>query len=97
MIVRACVRLKVILAAAAGVLLVLSPQSSLSEEPNLALGPLPNMPIPAYNLQTDEKVERGPRIQEAVQGGLWDRGVRRRDRAGHRRVRAHRGVDQFGL
>jgi len=59
MIVRACVRLKVILAAAAGVLLVLSPQSSLSEEPNLALGPLPNMPIPAYNLQTDEKVELG--------------------------------------
>ena len=59
MIVQACVRLRVILAAAAGVLLLLCPQSSLSEEPNLALGPLPNMPIPAYNLQTDAKVELG--------------------------------------
>src|SRR5207244_4234668 len=59
MIVQACGRLRVILAAAAGVLLLLCPQSSLSEEPNLALGPLPNMPIPAYNLQTDAKVELG--------------------------------------
>ena len=59
MIVQTYVRLRVILAAAVGVLLMLGPQSSLSEEPNLALGQLPNVPIPAHNLQTDAKVELG--------------------------------------
>ncbi len=56
---QACARLRVALVAALGVLLVLSPQSGLSEEPNLALGQLPNVPIPAHNLQFDSKVELG--------------------------------------
>lgn len=59
MTLQACARLKVVLVVALGILLVLSPQSSLSQEPNLALGQLPNVPIPAHNLQVASKVELG--------------------------------------
>ena len=44
---------------ALGLLLFVSPHSSLSEEPDLALGHLPNVPIPSHNLQFDAKVELG--------------------------------------
>ena len=50
---------RVILLAAVGFFLVVSPPTSLSEEPSLPLGQLPKMPIPAHNLQTDAKVELG--------------------------------------
>ena len=53
MTLQACARLKVVRIVALGILLVLSPQSSLSQEPNLALGQLPNVPIPAHNLQVE--------------------------------------------
>ena len=59
MTLQACARVKVVLVVALGMLLVLSPKSSLSEEPNPALGQLPKMPIPAQNLQTEAKVELG--------------------------------------
>jgi cytochrome c peroxidase len=59
MTLQACGRVKVVLVVALGTLFVLSPKSSLSEEPNLALGQLPKMPIPAQNLQTEAKVELG--------------------------------------
>ena len=59
MTLQACARVKVVLVVALGILLVLSPKNSLSEEPNLALGQLPKMPIPAQNLQTEAKVELG--------------------------------------
>ena len=59
MILQACARWKAVLIAAFGILLVLSPQSSLSEEPNQALGQLPNVPIPSSNLQFAAKVELG--------------------------------------
>lgn len=59
MIVQACVRVRALLVVALGLLLVLVPQSSLSQEPNLALGQLPNVPIPAHNLQVASKVELG--------------------------------------
>lgn len=59
MTLQACARVKAVLVVALGMLLVLSPQSSLSEEPSLALGHLPKMPIPADNLQTAAKVELG--------------------------------------
>lgn len=36
---------------AAGLLLLMSPSSGLSEEPSLALGQLPGVPIPSHNLQ----------------------------------------------
>jgi cytochrome c peroxidase len=45
--------------AAAGLLLLASPPSGLSEEPSLALGQLPSVPIPSHNLQFDSKVELG--------------------------------------
>jgi len=48
-----------IVLALAGLLLFVSPQSSLSEEPNLALGQLPSIQIPAANAQFDAKVELG--------------------------------------
>src|SRR2546430_6729226 len=50
---------KAILVVAAGLLLLVSPSSSLSEEPSLALGQLPNVPIPSHNLQFNSKVELG--------------------------------------
>lgn len=56
---QACTRWSAVLVVAVGILLVLSPQSSLSEEPTTALGQLPNVPIPAYNLQYPAKVELG--------------------------------------
>jgi len=48
-----------LLAAATGLLCLAGASSSQSEEPNLALGQLPNVPIPAHNLQFDAKVELG--------------------------------------
>src|SRR5439155_14134103 len=48
-----------ILVVAAGLVLLVSPSSSLSEEPSLALGQLPNVPIPSHNLQFNSKVELG--------------------------------------
>lgn len=45
--------------ALAGAALMLGPQSSLGEEPNLALGPLPSIQIPAANAQFDAKVDLG--------------------------------------
>ncbi len=59
MIVQACARVRALLVVALGTLLVLVPHSSLSQEPNLALGQLPNVPIPAHNLQVASKVELG--------------------------------------
>lgn len=50
---------RAILVAAAGLLLLASPPSGLSEEPSLALGQLPSVPIPSHNLQFDSKVELG--------------------------------------
>src|SRR5438093_1905916 len=48
-----------ILVVAAGLVLLVSPSSSLSEEPSLALGQLPTVRIPSHNLQFDEKVDLG--------------------------------------
>ena len=50
---------RAILVAAAGLFLLASPPTSLSEEPSLALGQLPSVPIPSHNLQFDSKVELG--------------------------------------
>ncbi len=44
---------------AAGLLLLMSPSSGLSEETTLALGQLPSVPIPSHNLQFNSKVELG--------------------------------------
>lgn len=44
---------------AAGLLLLMSPSSGLSEEPSLALGQLPGVPIPSHNLQFNSKAELG--------------------------------------
>lgn len=52
-------RMKTTLCLATGLFLLAGPQSSLSEEPNLALGRLPKVPIPSDNLQFDAKVELG--------------------------------------
>jgi len=59
MIVQACARWSAVLVVVLGILLVLSPQSSLSEEPNTALGQLPKVSIPSSNLQFAAKVELG--------------------------------------
>lgn len=56
---RVSLRQRVMLIVAVGILLFASPQRILSEEPNLELGQLPNVPIPAHNLQYDTKVELG--------------------------------------
>ncbi len=48
-----------ILVAAVGGLLLASPATGVSEEPNLALGQLPNVRVPAHNLQLSDKVELG--------------------------------------
>ena len=52
-------RIPALLFGALGLLLLLSPQSSLSQEPSLALGQLPNVPVPSHNLQFQAKVELG--------------------------------------
>lgn len=52
-------RTRPLLLAGFGLLVFLVPHSSLSEEPNLALGHLPKVPIPSSNLQFDAKVEVG--------------------------------------
>ena len=52
-------RTRFTLVAALGLLLFVSPPGSLSEEPDLALGQLPNVPIPSHNLQFVAKVELG--------------------------------------
>ncbi len=52
-------RSSIILVAGLGCLLLVSPPRSSSEEPNLALGQLPNPPIPSHNLQFDSKVQLG--------------------------------------
>lgn len=60
MIVQTYTRMKVFLLIVAGLLLMAIPQSGLSEEqPNLALGQLPNVRIPSHNLQFEAKVELG--------------------------------------
>ena len=59
MTLKTCARFGAIVVVALGMLLVLNPQSSLSEEPNIALGQLPNVPIPPHNLQFAAKVELG--------------------------------------
>lgn len=48
-----------LLLAALGLLMIVGPQSTLSQESNLALGQLPNVPVPSHNLQFQAKVELG--------------------------------------
>jgi cytochrome c peroxidase len=48
-----------LLVVATGLLSLAGASSGLGEEPNLALGQLPNVPIPAHNLQFDAKAELG--------------------------------------
>jgi cytochrome c peroxidase len=50
---------RALLLAVVSLLLLQGPESGLSEESNLALGQLPNVPVPANNLQFQAKVELG--------------------------------------
>ncbi len=59
MVRRGLTRIKTALIIAAGLLLLAGPRHSLSEEPNLALGRLPKVPIPSDNLPFDAKAELG--------------------------------------
>lgn len=60
MIVQTTTCMNVFLLIVAGLLLIAIPQSGLSEEqPNLALGQLPNVRIPSHNLPFEAKVELG--------------------------------------
>ncbi len=59
MVVQIWTRKRALLLAALGLLLLGSPQRTLSQESNLALGQLPSVPVPPHNLQFQAKVELG--------------------------------------
>lgn len=59
MIRQTLARTTAILLAAGGLFFLIGLQAGRSEEPNLALGQLPKVPIPSQNLQFDAKAELG--------------------------------------